>query len=196
MLRGPRLGVARRPESIWTRRKSQTEQPLFSPIDEQLRYLIPFRPPAEFAEYIRGLGQRGQSGRLAVLADDGEKFGGWPGTFDWVYQKGWLKEFLATLDALRDAAEIRLVTFSTALAEVPSERIAYLPSASYHEMEGWALPTPAARRLAMLEAELGLPVVTNPSATFWAGLRQLGLHSPTVGWGRLIDSLNPAAPTA
>jgi hypothetical protein len=139
------------------------------PIDEQLRYLIPFRPPAEFAEYIRGLGRRGRAGRLAVLADDGEKFGGWPGTFEWVYQKGWLREFLAALDALRESGEIRLVTFSTALEEVPPDGIAYLPSASYHEMEGWSLPAPAARRLAMLEAELGEARMKGPEGSLLRG---------------------------
>lgn len=41
----------------------------------------------------------------------------------------------------------------------------------------------------VLEAEFGRPVVTNPSATFWAGLRQFGLRSPVRGWGRLIDGL-------
>jgi maleate cis-trans isomerase len=41
----------------------------------------------------------------------------------------------------------------------------------------------------ILEAEFDRPVVTNPSATFWAGLRQFGLRSPVSGWGRLIDGL-------
>ena len=47
------------------------------PIDERLRYLIPFRPPEETAEYLRGLNRAGHA--MALLADDGEKFGGWPG---------------------------------------------------------------------------------------------------------------------
>ncbi|MCL5960931.1 MAG: hypothetical protein M1358_16790 [Chloroflexi bacterium] len=42
----------------------------------------------------------------------------------------------------------------------------------------------------ILEAEFGKPVVTNPTATYWAGLRQLGICSPIKGWGRLIDGLN------
>jgi hypothetical protein len=149
------------------------------PIDEQLRYLVPFRPPAEFAAYLRGLGTQSGQGRdaetprrpaaVAVLADDGEKFGGWPGTYEWVYQKGWLKEFLATLDQLQRAGEARLVTFSEALAEVPPRGIAYLPSASYHEMEGWALPAPAARRLLSLEAELGEARVKGPEGALLRG---------------------------
>jgi hypothetical protein len=123
------------------------------PIDEQLRYLVPFRPPAELAAYLRQLREAGHE--LAVLADDGEKFGGWPGTHEWVYQKGWLREFLTALDQLRSDAEIRLLTLGQALAEVPARGPAYLPTASYHEMEGWALPPEGARRLAALTAELG-----------------------------------------
>jgi len=122
------------------------------PIDEHLRYLIPFRPPAEFAAYVRGLRPLPP---LLVLADDGEKFGGWPGTFDWVYRDGWLREFLGVLDELRAGEELRLVTLGTAREEVPPRGPAYLPSASYREMEGWALPLGPARRLAALQTELG-----------------------------------------
>src|SRR5438094_775767 len=60
------------------------------PIDERLRYLIPFRPPAEISAYLRELRQAGRP--LAVFVDDGEKFGGWPGTKDWVYTRGWLAQ--------------------------------------------------------------------------------------------------------
>ncbi|HWP66941.1 MAG TPA: alpha-amylase/4-alpha-glucanotransferase domain-containing protein, partial [Candidatus Limnocylindria bacterium] len=123
------------------------------PIDERLRYLVPFRPVDEFAAYLRGLRARGL--RLALLADDGEKFGGWPGTREWVYERGWLAAYLGTLAALRDAGEVELVTCGEAAARLPSAGLVYLPSGSYREMEGWALPAPAARRLAALEADLG-----------------------------------------
>lgn len=43
----------------------------------------------------------------------------------------------------------------------------------------------------VLEAEFGKPVVTNPGATFWAAMRQFGVWSPTTGWGRLLDGLQP-----
>jgi 4-alpha-glucanotransferase len=137
------------------------------PIDEQLRYLVPFRPPAELAEYLRQLRQAGHG--LAVLADDGEKFGGWPGTFEWVYQKGWLRDFLAVLDELRENGEIRLVTLSQALAEVPAQGPAYLPTASYREMEAWSLPADGARRLAALEAELGEARIQGPDGSLVRG---------------------------
>ena len=123
------------------------------PIDERLRYLVPFRPPAETAVYLRELRAAGRE--LAVLADDGEKFGGWPGTHDWVYRRGWLEAFLQVLTELTEAGEIRLTRGADAVAQVPSGGLAYLPTASYREMEGWALPPDAATRLVKLEEELG-----------------------------------------
>lgn len=135
------------------RTESGGHQLALFPIDERLRYLVPFRPPAELAEYFRGLRRAGAP--LAVLADDAEKFGGWPGTKEWVYERGWMTRFADTLRELSEAGEIRLVTFAEALATVESGGLAYLPSASYREMEGWALPAGPALRLAALERELG-----------------------------------------
>lgn len=123
------------------------------PIDERLRYFIPFQPPEATADYLQGLRREGR--RLAVFADDIEKFGGWPGTREWVYEKGWLDRFIGTLAGLRDAGEIRLTTFRQALAEVPSGGPAYLPSASYREMEEWSLPPAAFNRMAELKELLG-----------------------------------------
>ncbi|MDP3911950.1 MAG: DUF1926 domain-containing protein [Gemmatimonadales bacterium] len=118
-------------------------------IDERLRYLIPFRPPAETAAYLRELRAAGHT--LAVLADDGEKFGGWPGTKQWVYDHGWLAAFFQQMDALREGGEVRLVTGTTAMREVPNGGLAYLGTASYREMETWALPAAAQEELGRLE---------------------------------------------
>ena len=137
------------------------------PIDERLRYLIPFRPPAETAAYLRQLASEGH--QMAVLADDGEKFGGWPGTREWVYEKGWLDEFVTTISALVDNGEVVLSTFAEAVAAVPVAGLAYLPTASYREMEGWALPPVAAQRLATLEAELGEERQSGPEGALLRG---------------------------
>ena len=122
-------------------------------IDEKLRYMIPFHAPEETAEYLRQLRTRGC--RLAVIADDIEKFGGWPGTREWVYDRGWLESFSRGMKGLEEAGEIRLATFSQALEEVPSGGLAYLPSASYREMEEWSLPTEAFHRITELKKILG-----------------------------------------
>jgi hypothetical protein len=137
------------------------------PIDERLRYLIPFRPPEETASYLRELREQGH--RLAVLADDGEKFGGWPGTKDWVYQRGWLDQFMASIRGLVERGEVRVSTFAEALREVPSAGLAYLPTASYREMESWSLPPDAALRLTRLERELGEQRINGPDGALVRG---------------------------
>lgn len=122
-------------------------------IDEKLRYLIPFHAPEDTAAYLRHL--RAEGRRLAVLADDIEKFGGWPGTREWVYERGWLDRFMTVMGELQESGEVRMVTFSDALREAPSGGLAYLPSASYREMEEWSLPPEAFHRLSELKALLG-----------------------------------------
>lgn len=118
------------------------------PIDERLRYLIPFRPANEIADFFAGLRHGGQ--RQVVLGDDGEKFGGWPDTRDWVYG-GWLDAFLEALNAGRERGELELVTTREA-ASGPSVGLVYPATGAYREMEEWTLPRPAAQRLARLVA--------------------------------------------
>lgn len=137
------------------------------PIDERLRYLVPFRSPAETAAYLRGLTEQGCP--LAVLADDGEKFGGWPGTREWVYERGWLEQFLGTLVTLREQDAIYLTTPSEAIRRVACRGLAYLPCASYREMEAWALPPDAARRLERLEHEIGAERLAGPDGALLRG---------------------------
>ena len=137
------------------------------PIDERLRYLVPFKPPADAVAHLERL--RDQGHRLAVLADDGEKFGGWPGTQEWVFQRGWLDRFLEAMSAAAARGVVRLSTFAEALRETPSGGLAYLPTASYREMETWALPPRAAGRLRRLEHELGEARVAGPDGALLRG---------------------------
>jgi 4-alpha-glucanotransferase len=136
-------------------------------IDERLRYLIPFRPPSEIAEYVRDLRAAGHG--LAVFADDGEKFGGWPGTREWVYDRGWLRDFLNTMESLVSSGQITLSTGADALRAVPSGGLAYLPTASYREMEAWSLPPTAALRLGEIETELGADRIAGEDGAFIRG---------------------------
>ena len=149
----------------WT--ESDGKRVALFPIDERLRYLIPFKPPADIVAYLRSLREGGAP--LAVFVDDGEKFGGWPGTKEWVYDRGWLAQFLDAMGGLIAGGEIRLTTLAAALAEVPSGGLAYLPTASYREMEGWALPPDAATRLARLEHDLGPERLAGPDGALVRG---------------------------
>ena len=150
---------------LWT--ESDGRPLALFPIDERLRYLIPFRPPEETAEYLRSLRRDGH--RLAVLGDDGEKFGGWPGTREWVYERGWLDRFMDTIHGLIANGEVVLSTLRDALDRVPSGGLAYLPTASYREMEAWSLPPDAAIRLAHLERDLGEERMAGPDGALVRG---------------------------
>lgn len=105
------------------------------PISEELRYLIPFRPPQETIDFLRE--RRPESGkRLYVLADDGEKFGVWPDTHDLVYAKGRLEQFFSLLLEHRDW--LKTATFSEFMDLYPPRGPVYLPTGSYREMKDWS----------------------------------------------------------
>lgn len=109
------------------------------PIAQKLRYLIPFRPVAEILAWLKERHAAGQ--KLLVFGDDGEKFGLWPGTQEWVYGAGWLEQFLAALDANR--SWLKPTTLAESERALPPSGRVYLPTASYFEMGHWSLPPPA-----------------------------------------------------
>jgi hypothetical protein len=102
------------------------------PIDKKLRYLIPFQTLPDIESYLEEI--KAQNG-LAILGDDGEKFGLWPGTKKWVYEEGWLAKFLSFLEE----KNIQTQTYSEVMdRRTPAGRV-YLPPASYEEMMEWVL---------------------------------------------------------
>ena len=121
------------------------------PISEKLRYTMPFRPPEETIDYLQSLAtEDGQ--RLIVFADDGEKFGVWPHTFEQCYEKEWLRNFFKLLTQNLDW--INLITFNEALHFLKPVGRVYLPTASYREMMEWALPTNAIHNYEKLDSFL------------------------------------------
>ncbi len=107
------------------------------PINQRLRHLIPFGQVHESFEYLEQ--RRGQTASLTV-ADDGEKFGVWPGTFKHVYEDGWLDRFF---DRIQATPWLTMTTFADVVDRFPASGRVYLPTASYREMGEWAL-SPAA----------------------------------------------------
>lgn len=118
------------------------------PIDRQLRYAIPFREPAAALEAITSAGP----GRTIIYGDDGEKFGVWPETHEWVWGKGWLKRFFQLLEDPDSGVELLLP--SEQIDRYPPTGRVYLPTASYHEMGEWTLAPEAGRQLLELKKEL------------------------------------------
>lgn len=108
------------------------------PNSEPLRYLVPWREPEETIDYLVKLAVNNPGGTLAITADDGEKFGGWPGTNELIYGKKWLSRFLTLI--LENQKWIKTSTFSEAIAETKPVGSIYLPPASYREMTEWVLP--------------------------------------------------------
>jgi 4-alpha-glucanotransferase len=114
------------------------------PILEKLRYLIPFHQVEESIEFLRE--HATEDGlRCAVVHDDGEKFGIWPGTYHSVYEEGWLENFFMALT--ENSAWITSCTYSEYLDKARALGRTYITCASYHEMMAWALPTPMQRQL-------------------------------------------------
>lgn len=122
------------------------------PISADLRYLIPFRPVDEVLAHFWRVATA-EAHPLLTLLDDGEKFGSWPGTHEWVYDQGWLERFFRALEANADWLRTRT------LGEVVDERApvgtVYLPTASYFELTEWALPINAGREMEALKDRLG-----------------------------------------
>jgi hypothetical protein len=117
------------------------------PVSKALRYLIPFRTIEDVRAHFREVAGRGG---VAILGDDGEKFGLWPGTHKWVYEEGWLSGFLAFLEN----EGVRTMTYSEYLDSRPSLQPVYLPPASYEEMMEWVLEPADFDRFRALKQEV------------------------------------------
>lgn len=109
------------------------------PISEALRYRLPFSPADEAVHYLESLADNGQ-GRAAIYFDDIEKFGIWPETYDWVYTRGWLEEFV---QRVLDSPVVHPMRYSDYHAATTTHGIVYLPTTSYIEMNEWTLPAEA-----------------------------------------------------
>ncbi len=106
------------------------------PISKQLRYAIPFQEPQATIDHLRSMATE-EGDNVVVFADDGEKFGVWPKTFDHVYTNSWLEKFFTAIEENLDW--INLLHFKEAVNTIkPVQRI-YLPTASYAEMGEWSL---------------------------------------------------------
>jgi hypothetical protein len=80
--------------------------------------------------------------RIAVMGDDGEKFGSWPDTSDYCWgstmQQGWVDEFFTALEEHSDW--IHMIPLGEHARNYPALGRIYIPTSSYIEMTEWALP--------------------------------------------------------
>lgn len=119
------------------------------PISETLRYKLPFSPVHEAVAYIESLaeGSAVDGSNAAIYFDDIEKFGIWPETYQWVYEKGWLDQFIQSVLA---SPKIRTQHYRDYHAAGKTRGVVYLPTTSYIEMNEWTLPAQPANDYADL----------------------------------------------
>lgn len=117
---------------------------------QALRYAIPWEPVDKTLQVLRQ--QISDTGSIAAMGDDGEKFGGWPGTYELVYEQGWLENLFKAIEQNQDW--LRTTTLRDYYQTHPPLGRIYLPTASYAEMLEWALPAPVAARYHRLKTGL------------------------------------------
>jgi hypothetical protein len=116
-----------------------------------LRYLIPWGQVEDVIAYLRSEATE-DGNKVAVMGDDGEKFGHWPGTYAHCYERGWLDRFFSALEANSDW----LITIPPGeyARSFPAIGRVYLPTASYAEMLEWALPAKLSYEIQHMRHEL------------------------------------------
>jgi alpha-amylase len=114
--------------------------------------MIPFWDVGETLREIERLTSRAVPYPAAIFADDGEKFGVWPGTHRSVYGEGWLRRFFGGVAERADW--LTSMTFGEYVSVAPTRGTVFLPTCSYAEMGEWALPPRSAARFGDLLHEL------------------------------------------
>jgi hypothetical protein len=142
------------------------------PISEPLRYLVPWKQPAEAVRYLVQL-HEAQPQAVVVCADDGEKFGGWPGTHKLCFTQGWLKEFLTRLMDETSRGTVCVQTLAQSADQSPAAPLIYLPDCSYREMTEWALPVQ--RQLEYQRCVQEIEALAEPAATLVKSFLRGGL---------------------
>ncbi|MBM3118109.1 MAG: DUF1926 domain-containing protein [Chloroflexi bacterium] len=122
------------------------------PINKQLRYSIPWHDVEEVIGYLDSEASD-EEDKIAILGDDGEKFGVWPGTYEHCWQEGWIDKFFTALEANQQWLYTILLG-EYAYRFSPLGRI-YLPCASYDEMLEWSLPADKSWEYTNLKRHLG-----------------------------------------
>ncbi len=123
-----------------------------------LRYSIPWKSVEDVIEWLRdqaeaedASGRYAGRARVAVMGDDGEKFGMWPGTYEHVWEKGWMDRFF---EAVEENSEwLETIPPGECARDFPSLGRIYLPTSSYDEMGEWAMPPDGAWELPHLKHE-------------------------------------------
>jgi alpha-amylase len=136
--------------------------------EQGLRYRIPFQPVEDVISYLRER-TTPDDRFVGMMGDDGEKFGAWPGTFEYCRSnEHWVERQFEAIE--REAGWLSTVTPSEWLTGHRPTTRAYFPTASYVEMTEWVLPpdeTPVFVGLLERARERGDPAARFLRGGFW-----------------------------
>jgi len=150
-------------DGYYTTEESGLDLGLF-PIAQSLRYALPFFSVKRSIDSILKKAQNENS--AAIIFDDAEKFGLWPKTHEWVYEKKWLKNFV---EAVLAHEKISTQHFSVYKKEKRSLGIAYLNNTSYFEMGEWSLQPRQTIALEALKQKVGDEYFSDLGVSFIKG---------------------------
>ena len=134
------------------------------PIAQSLRYALPFFSVERAIESILTCAKREDS--AAIIFDDAEKFGLWPQTHEWVYEKKWLEKFVK---AVLKNKKIKTAHYSTYMQKNNSLGLAYLNNTSYFEMGEWSLKAKQTLALEALKESVSDEYFNNMGVAFIKG---------------------------
>jgi alpha-amylase len=168
--------------------------------EQGLRYRIPFKPVEDLISYLAD--RRTEDGRfVGMMGDDGEKFGSWPGTFEYCWNtEHWVDRCFEAIES--NGEWLSTVKPSEWLESRPPTRRVYFPTASYVEMTEWVLPpdeTPVFTRLLERAREKGLPEARFLRGGFWrnymARYREINeLHKQMLRVSDKVEAMAGAGP--
>ena len=177
---------------------------------KQLRYTVPWRPVQETIDYLYNEAQA-MHGKIAVMGDDGEKFGAWPDTYEHCWgadaKSGWVDQFFAALE--ENSSWLHTTKLADHIRDYPAVGRVYLPTASYNEMMEWALPPKQAHKFTQLYRQFEAaedPAVMFMRGGFWRNFmakypeintqhkKMLRVHSLIKQARRAIDEWDDAQP--
>lgn len=122
------------------------------PIDINLMRLIPFGKVEELFGYLIRLANRNGRSQTISFADNAERWGIWPGSYEKVQESGYLERLFVRLAQAKDW--LRLITFSQHLDKKTVPERCYLPPGSRWEIGAWSLPDAGRQQFARARRNL------------------------------------------
>jgi len=114
--------------------EDQGAQVRLLPISRRLRYTLPTKPVDDVLATLRAMAAEGAE--VLIYAEDGERYGSWPGTAGYLYgEEAYLDQLFGALD---DAEDLQCVLPGAYVAQSLPRELIYLPPTSYTEMLRWS----------------------------------------------------------